>query len=107
MPPFEGDITQWIPFWDLYESAILQNSTFTEIDKLNYLRSLLKGTSCEAISGLMLTAANYGEAIMILKKRLGNKQAIISRHIDALMALDAVTSNSNTRAHRHLHDKID
>ena len=105
--PFEGDITQWTPFWDSYESAIHQNSTLTEIDKFNYLRSLLKGTAREAISGLMLTTANYDEAIAILKRRYGNKQAIISRHMDALMALEPVTSNNNTRALRHLHDKIE
>ena len=107
IPPFEGDITQWTPFWDSYESAIHQNSSLTEIDKFNYLRSLLKGAGREAISGLMLTTANYDEAISILKKRYGNKQVIISRHMDALMALEAVTSNNNTKALRHLHDKIE
>ena len=55
----------------------------------------------------MLTTANYDKAIAILKKRYGNKQVIISRHMDALMALEAVTSNNNTKALHHLHDKIE
>ena len=66
IPPFEGDITQWTPFWDSYDSAIYQNSSLTGIDKFSYLRSLLKSAAREAISGLMLTAANYDKAIAIL-----------------------------------------
>ena len=106
IPPFEDDITLWTPFWDSCESAIYQNSILTESDKFSYLRSLLTGTAGEAISGLMLTTANYNKAIAILKKRYSNKQAIISRHMDAIMALETVTSNKNTKALCHLHDKI-
>ena len=34
----------------------------------------------DAISGLLLTAANYDEAIDVLKTRFGAKQRIISKH---------------------------
>ena len=107
IPPFEGDITKWTPFWDSYDSAIHRNSSLTEIDKFNYLRSLLRGTARESVAGLMLTAVNYDEAIAILKKRYGNKQAIISRHMDTLMGLEAVVSNNNTKALRHLYDMVE
>ena len=107
IPPFEGDITKWTPFRDLYDSAIHRNSSLTEIDKFNYLRSLLRGTARESVAGLMLTAVNYDEAIAILKKRYGNKQAIISRHMDTLMGLEAVVSNNNTKALRHLYDMVE
>ena len=104
IPPFEGDITKWTPFWD---SAIHRNSSLTEINKFNYLRSLLRGTARESVAGLMLTAVNYDEAIAILKKHYGNKQAIISRHMDTLMGLEAVMSNNNTKALRHLYDMVE
>ena len=35
------------------------------MDKFNYLRSLLKKTAYEAISGLTLASANYQDAIEI------------------------------------------
>ena len=100
MRPFEGDITQWTTFWDSYESAIHANAGLTDIDKFNYLRSLLRGTAREAVSGLTLTAANYSEAVAILKRRFGNKQQIISRHMDVLITLPAVANNSDVRALR-------
>lgn len=46
---FNGDVTKWTPFWDSYDSAIHRNSSLMEIDKFNYLRSMLKGTAQEAL----------------------------------------------------------
>ena len=66
--PFNGDLTLWTTFWDSYDSAIHQNASLTNIDKFNYLRSLLRGSAREALSGLTLSEANYTEAIAILKR---------------------------------------
>ena len=101
--PFDGDITKWTSFWDSYESAIHTNSKLSEF---NYLQSLLERTAREAISGLSLTAANYKEAVEILRKRFGSKQQIISKHMDILLHLDPVASTS-ARALRHLYDRIE
>ena len=75
--PFNGDITTWTTFWDSYESAIHNNTELSDIDKFNYLKSLLERTGHEAISGLTMTSVKYHEAITILRKRFGNKQQII------------------------------
>lgn len=83
--PFNGDITNWTTFWDSFESAINSNPGLTAIDKFNYLKSLLEKSAAEAVSGLMLTADNYKEAISILKKRFGNKRQIVSKHMDILL----------------------
>ena len=79
---FNGDIKVWISFWDSYNSAIHQNPDLSDIDKFNYLKSLLEKSAADAIAGLALTAANYDEAILILKKCFGNKKQIIGRHMD-------------------------
>ena len=105
--PFDGNVTQWTSFWDSFDSAIHQNTGLNEVDKFNYLRSLLRGSARDAISGLMLTEANYAEAISILRRRFGNKQQIISKHMDILMSTDAVTSPNNVKALRHFHDVVE
>ena len=43
----------------------------------------------------------------MLEKRFGNKQQIISRHMDTLLNLEAVTSPQNTRALRKLYNKLE
>ena len=55
----------------------------------------------------MLTAANYEEAIGILKKRFGNKQQIISRHMDILMNIEQMTAHSNVKGLRQLYDVVE
>ena len=74
LPRFNGDIMKWTAFWDSYKSAVHDNDELSDVDKFNYLRSLLERTAYEAIAGLTLSSANYGEAIDILVKRFGNKQ---------------------------------
>ena len=107
LPHFSGNITKWATFWDSYESAVHKNDDLTDVDKFNYLRSLLEHTAYEAISGLTLSSANYREAIDILQKRFGNKQLIISNHMEILLNIEAVTSEQNVRGLRRLYDDVE
>ncbi len=104
--PFNGKLTDWTSFWDTYQSAI-HNSELSNIDKFNYLKSLLGPGAVEAIAGLALTADNYLSAIDILKKRFGNKQQIISKHMEQLLHVDAVTSQYDLKGLRHLYDTVE
>ena len=104
---FSGDPTAWTPFWDSYESAIHRNPDLTDIDKFNYLQSLVEHSAAEAIAGLTLSSSNYGEAITVLKKRFGNKQQLINKHMEALLSLPAVASVYELRNLRQLYDKVE
>ena len=79
-------------FWDSFESSIHLNPELADVDKFNYLSSLVEGVAAEAVSGLKLTTANYEKGIAILNKRFGNKQNIITKHMEILLSIDAVTS---------------
>ena len=68
--PFGGELTKWTSFWDSFESAVRNNRDLSDIEKFNYLSSLLERSAREAISELSLTTANYHEAIATLKKSL-------------------------------------
>ena len=105
--PFKGDLTTWITFWDSYMVAIHENSSLSDIDKFNYLRSLLQGPALDAVSGLTLTASNYKEAVTMLEKRFGNKQQIVSKHMDVLLNVEPVTSSYNLRGLRQLYDTVE
>ena len=59
------------------------------------------------MAGLKLTEPNYNEAIDTLTKRFGNKQLIISRHMDTLLELEPVTAPTNIEVLRRLYDKIE
>ena len=61
------------------------NPSLTNVDKFIYLRSLLDGPALNSITGLPLTELNYKEAIEILTDTFGNKQIIISSHMEILL----------------------
>jgi hypothetical protein len=105
--PFKGELTSWTTFWDSYKAAIDVNTSLSDIEKFNYLRSLLQGPALDAISGLTLTDANYREAVDVLKERFGNKQQIIDKHMDALLSVEVVTSDNNLKALRRLYDVVE
>ena len=66
---FKGELLSWQSFWDQYSVAIHTNSSLSDIEKFNYLRSYLTETTGECITGLSLTSANYQKAVEILKER--------------------------------------
>jgi hypothetical protein len=103
---FGGDLTKWVSFWESFESAVHDNKDLSDIEKFNYLSSLLERSAREAIAGLALTSTNYHQAIDTLKRRFGSKQQIVNKHVDTLLQLEGVTSSQNTRALRRLFDNI-
>ena len=92
MKNFNGRPTEWQAFIDCFDSAVHLNPKLGNIDKMNYLKSLVEGPAAAAIKGLSLTSENYNSARKILKDRYGNKQLIISSHMDNLLKLPVVSS---------------
>ena len=86
MCPFSLPNHEWMTFWDSYDSAIYANAGLMDINKFNYLRRSLLWRSC------LWTDADRGEVIAVIKCRFGNKQQIISRHMDVLITLPAVVN---------------
>ena len=89
---FAADLTQWTPFWESSEATVHTNAQLTPVEKFNYLNSVVECTAEEAIAGLSLTTANYEQAVTTLKKRFGNKQKIINKHMDAILNIHCVGS---------------
>ena len=104
---FNGDLTKWVTFWDSFDSSIHSNPSLSNVDKFNYLDSFLESTAAESIAGLTLTSANYEEAVATLKRRFGNTQLIVNKHMDALLNLSTVNSHHDLRGLRHLYDAVE
>ena len=104
---FAGNPKNWQTFWDSFSSAVHKNASLTNVDKFNYLRSLLDGPALNSITELPLTELNYKEAIEILTDRFGNKQIIISSHMEALLKLQPVNAMSNVKGIRAVLDNLE
>ena len=68
----------------------------------------MEQSAAEAIARLTLSSLNYGEAITVLKKRFGDKQQLINKHMEAVLSLPAVTSVYELRnLRRQLYEKVE
>ena len=71
------------------------------------LLAVLGGTVSSRSHCRTLSSSNYEEAITVLKKRFGNKQQLINKHMEALLSLPTVTSVYELRNLRQLYDKVE
>ena len=90
-----------------FESAVHKNPNLSSVDKFNYLKSLLTGTAQSSVAGLALTSANYEKAVDLLKQRFGNRQMVISSHIEVLTKLPKVESIGEVKKLRSLYDTVE
>ena len=101
---FTGNHVEYQAFWDSFEAAIHTNESLNDIEKLNYLRTYLEGP---AAAGLALTKENYATAVELLRDRYGNKQMIISSHMDSMLKIPRVVSAMDIEQVRMVYDKIE
>ena len=66
IPPFNGELTAWPPFWESYEAAIHTNSDLSDAEKFNYLRSLLRQTALDSVSGLALIMGRLSVSFVLV-----------------------------------------
>ena len=98
---------KWVTFWDAFNSSIHNNPSLSSVHKFNYLVSLLESSAAEAIAGLSITSANYEEAVSALKKRFGNSQLIINRHLEVLLGIGIVSSHHGIKDLQKLSDIVE
>ena len=58
------------------------------------------------LSRLSLTDANYAKAVTTLQKRFGGTQQIVSKHMEALLQIEAVSNAQNVKALRQMYDNV-
>ena len=82
---FHGDPMLLSPFWDSFVSGVDENHALSDVDKFNYLKTLVEGTAAGAICGLPLTGDNYEAAKNILKKRFWRFGFITHVYMESLV----------------------
>ena len=67
LPIFSGKYSDWTPFIDLFDGTVDKNSSITDVQKLQYLKSSLKGDPAKLLANLPITNGNYSIAKQMLK----------------------------------------
>lgn len=85
---FDGNIRNWVEFWDRYNTSIYSRTRFSKVTKFSFLMECLKDKALELVRGLALTEANFETAISKLKERYDNPERLASSYYEELKELD-------------------
>ncbi|KAJ8703597.1 hypothetical protein PYW07_017521 [Mythimna separata] len=73
---FEGSYTSWISFKDLFTETVHKNPTLSNAQKMQFLKSKIKGEPEKLIQHLQISSDNYPVCWNILTHRYDNKRRI-------------------------------
>ena len=104
---FSGEPTEWQQFLDTFSATVHRNTRISKIEKFSYLTGFLGGAAEKCIEGIPLVEDNYQKALDLLGRRFGNKQVIISAHVNKLLKLDKVKTGRNIQELRNLFDQVE
>lgn len=105
LPKFSGDVLNWMPFWESFQSAV-GSADLPGVRKLTYLRSLLQGEAKRCIEGLPLSGSSYQASCKILEERFGRKELVIFSHVQKLLEVKSSTSGPADDALQRLVDDL-
>lgn len=92
--PFKGDISEWLPFYQIFDALIIQNGSLSKIQKFLYLKSFLRDEPLKLIENLIVIHDNFETALEILRKRYENKLSVINTHLVSLLEVPPVTKST-------------
>lgn len=82
---FSGDYLEWPAFSDIFTTLISNNPDLSNVQKLCYLKTVLKGSAANVIESLSVTNDNFKVAWDLLLERYGNQQLIVDTLLRTLM----------------------
>jgi hypothetical protein len=95
LPTFGGAYSEFLAFYDSFDSLVGKDNNLNDCQKLNFLRSCLTGEALRAIEALSVSSANYNIALDILKRRFKNDRLIIQDHINSILTAPNIIKNSD------------
>ncbi|XP_045455981.1 uncharacterized protein LOC123665764 [Melitaea cinxia] len=94
LPTFTGKYTQWPTFYDLYVESIHNNNLITKTQKMQHLKSKLRGDAERIIQHLTISADNYDTAWELLTHRYNNPQLLFTKQIEIFINQPAAQKQS-------------
>lgn len=84
IPEFDGTYTEWIRFRDLFDALIHSKTTISNVEKLEYLQSRLKGEALSIIKHLKPTNDNYTIAWQLINNKYDKSQQVRRAYLELL-----------------------
>lgn len=87
IPQFHGEYKDWPSYNNLFSNAIINNERLNNTEKMQYLKTTLRGKAADAISHLKILEENFEPAWNILKERFSNRRLQIYSQVENILDL--------------------
>jgi len=94
LPKFNGDVSSWLSFRDIFESLIHRNETIDSVQRFYYLKASLEGSAAQTIKSLEFSIANYAVAWNAICDRFNNKRLFVHNQIKAIFSINQMNQES-------------
>lgn len=96
MTSFSGEYEDWTEFRDTFHSLIHTNKSIDNVQKLHYLKSIVKGNAAGLIKSITTTDANYAVAWKKLKDRYDHKRYIVDSLLKRFFNQPSITCEDHS-----------
>lgn len=105
IPVFVGSYHQWTSFKDLFTESVHNNPSLSSAQKMQFLKSKIKGEAERLLQQLPISSENYAICWEILNHRYNNKKLIFTSHINSLLSVPVIQHQQPTiNQIKRLHD---
>lgn len=84
LPDFDGDLSNWVRFRDLFIALVDSKENLSHVEKLEYLRTKLKGEASTIVKHLNPTNDNYKIAWDLIKANYDKPDVIQRKYFEIL-----------------------
>ncbi|EFA12768.1 hypothetical protein TcasGA2_TC010296 [Tribolium castaneum] len=105
LPIFKGGYENWTTFHDLFRKVIYENTSISDVEKMQYLKTDVKDEAARLIQHLQITDGNYQAAWDLLTKRYQNSRLMITKLVDQILDVPQIHHESSQRL-KQLHDVV-
>lgn len=103
LPLFSGRYEDWPSFRDLFQSILGRESSATQVEKLHYLKTCVKGDAELLIRNFNTTGENYERAWKALSDYFENKRLLVRLYLANFLALQKMKAESASELSKIFH----
>lgn len=94
LPIFAGDFREWPAFRDKFSALVDTRPHLSNIEKMYYLISCLKGVASEAVQGIPVSSDNYQLVMSTLTSRFNRPRLVATSLVEQLLHAPTMSQES-------------
>ena len=102
LPEFDGEFKNWEAFRDVFVTAVVNREKLSDVYKLSYLRSHVKGDAWNLVNSFSLTEKNFNIVWKKLTDRYENKKRLINAHLSSIFSIKPMNDYTSKELKRIL-----